>query len=124
MGSAAKESGLCWVFKELGTLAAMAAGGNPGLGEGTEEEVCPWWHCLDGVPLNHLTFGPHGLSTVTQKAVSPIIFWVKNMELPAFPRGQEFRASGAPSSCPFPVGYLPEEVMSSPLGESALLMDI
>lgn len=31
VGSAAKESGLCWVFREVGTLAVRSAGGDPGL---------------------------------------------------------------------------------------------
>lgn len=87
MGSAAKESGLCWVFREVGTLAARAAGGDPGLGEVTEEQVCPWWHCLDCVPSNHLTWGLHGLPTVTQKAVFPHHFLGEDYGAPGISEG-------------------------------------
>lgn len=71
---------------------------------------------------NHLTFGPHGLSTATQKADFTIVSW--NLEFPAFPRGQEFKASRVPSLCSFLVGYLPKEVTYNSLGGSALLVDI
>lgn len=40
MGSAAKEAGLYWVFGGARTLAGMAAGGDPGLGEVTDRGAC------------------------------------------------------------------------------------
>lgn len=40
MGSAAEEAGLYWVFREVGPLAGMAAGRDPGLGKVTDRGAC------------------------------------------------------------------------------------
>jgi hypothetical protein len=38
--SASEEAGLYWVFREVGPLAGMAAGRDPGLGKVTDGRAC------------------------------------------------------------------------------------
>lgn len=59
--------------------------------EVTEEQVCPWWHCLDCVPPNHLTCDPHGLPTVIQKAVFPHHFLGEEYGAPGISEGSEIQ---------------------------------